>query len=1214
VGFAGLANQSCYNAVTNYTAGCTAGDINVNSINIVAVKDGCVSATDTTTANIKLQVNSAQPTRYDIGLWLATDGGSARTGTCFKEALFPVAAQDNTGAVNTTSGIGPFLNRDGDTCGDVENGNTYARNLVIGDVSSGSTAFADITIPCIDNYNTSGDATPNGYVDMGWVASWDQNAGSSCNSVLQALPGTVSKCQQGNTDTANTGNPIPIGVPNLGLTINCTPDLIYPKSPNPMDRRVQCTVTYTNTSALGRADNIEFRIAYPTTGVNAGSVSNLVPATGNLASNVPAGGYILFTPGSSSPPGAGNILPNKTTNNTLTFDFTVNQNTSPGPVSGSFNITAQTWYNNGTNTVNQNLNATDTTNTTAALLSSFSLSPQRSGVLVQWETAQEVGTAGFHLERLDPATGQYARVTEVLLPSVFPHLYGGIYNYVDAGAAPHGTYTYRVVEVEQTGAEVIHGPYEATVETTGVRRMQAADNGQGFTRQPRQPDPLTVQNLNAKQQQRAAEIENNQQQRSLQAANDKSNRVQPVAKLFTSGAGLQYISMAALAPKLGATDKTLQDALRKQRLLISNNGAPVRYLPASDYTGLYLVAEAFANNYTNQNVYVATLARNNSGDSSFMQTYNGAPTATGTNATSFVSQVVADEDVWLVPYAVNNPHADMWFAGFVSTGYYGNTPYMRNLDAPGAAASGNARMRLWMQGATDLVLGNDHHALIKVNGQQVGEAQWDGLNPTIAEVSFAQSLLREQGNTIEVSGVLDAGVKQSSFLVDRVELSYNRSYRAYNDNLLLTGAAGTALTVTGLNGSDVVVFDLSNPKQPRTASGVKVASGSVSFTPAVTDAKHLVTRFANAKAPVEIVADSPSDLRNPFNNAEYLVIAPSSLRVGADELAAYRRARFNTMVVELEDIYDEFNNGIPDAKAIKDFLAFARQEWQRAPTFIVLAGKGTLDPKDIKGYGSNVLPLLMVPTPYGLFASDNRYADVVGNDDVPEFVIGRIPALSSQDLITYASKLAAYEVSQGGLSRKALILTDNSDPAGDFFTDGKTVEAAYPFSVTLTQYTTGGNVANIRQNLLDQINAGTGMINYIGHASVGQLGHEGFLRYYKAPQPNDLFLLNNGSRLPFLAAFTCYVGNGTIPGLDSLTDGLLGKADGGIVAAYAPTGMSLNDDAVRLNKAFVAAAYSGNQTAGEAVRTAVGQARDTGVLAFLPAIYNYLGDPAIQLR
>ena len=87
--------------------------------------------------------------------------------------------------------------------------------------------------------------------------------------------------------------------------------------------------------------------------------------------------------------------------------------------------------------------------------------------------------------------------------------------------------------------------------------------------------------------------------------------------------------------------------------------------------------------------------------------------------------------------------------------------------------------------------------------------------------------------------------------------------------------------------------------------------------------------------------------------------------------------------MDLQEIYDEFNYGIADPRAIRAFLGYAYRRWPVRPRYVVLAGQGSFDYKDYTGHGDCLVPPLMVNTPYGLFASDVGLADVSA-DGVPE--------------------------------------------------------------------------------------------------------------------------------------------------------------------------------------------------------------------------------------
>lgn len=94
---------------------------------------------------------------------------------------------------------------------------------------------------------------------------------------------------------------------------------------------------------------------------------------------------------------------------------------------------------------------------TAITLASFSaLSDQDGEVLLQWQTAVEIDSAGFHLQRATAVDGPYARVTNELIPAVGMGA-GASYSYVDIPPS-RGVYYYLLEEVNVNGAGTFYGP------------------------------------------------------------------------------------------------------------------------------------------------------------------------------------------------------------------------------------------------------------------------------------------------------------------------------------------------------------------------------------------------------------------------------------------------------------------------------------------------------------------------------------------------------------------------------------------------------------------------------------------------------------------------------------------------------------------------------------------------------------------------------------
>jgi hypothetical protein len=95
----------------------------------------------------------------------------------------------------------------------------------------------------------------------------------------------------------------------------------------------------------------------------------------------------------------------------------------------------------------------------------------------------------------------------------------------------------------------------------------------------------------------------------------------------------------------------------------------------------------------------------------------------------------------------------------------------------------------------------------------------------------------------------------------------------------------------------------------------------------------------------------------------------------------------------------------------------------------------------------------------------------------------------------------------------------------------------------------------------------------------------------------------------------CLNGYFHFPYFDSLAEELV-KAEGkGAIAAFSPSGLSLNDAAHRYHKALLQEIFDGrHERLGDAVLAAQEAYAGTGAMTELLAIYHLFGDPALKLR
>lgn len=188
---------------------CTANDVRVSQYTLVEGPGECQIG-EPIRVKLQAQLEAGANERYDIGLFVAQDGGDARTGACFRDYLPPplaVVGLYDPGAAFVSpaagdppvyTGGGPFLTAEDpvDQCGDIEQGVPTFR-----DVGESATAAEPgpiwIDAVCQDKANAAGELVPDQVADIGTCVSWDnsKNDKKACTAIADALPGTGSKCR-----------------------------------------------------------------------------------------------------------------------------------------------------------------------------------------------------------------------------------------------------------------------------------------------------------------------------------------------------------------------------------------------------------------------------------------------------------------------------------------------------------------------------------------------------------------------------------------------------------------------------------------------------------------------------------------------------------------------------------------------------------------------------------------------------------------------------------------------------------------------------------------------------------------------------------------------------------------------------------------------------------------------------------------------------------
>lgn len=336
-----------------------------------------------------------------------------------------------------------------------------------------------------------------------------------------------------------------------------------------------------------------------------------------------------------------------------------------------------------------------------------------------------------------------------------------------------------------------------------------------------------------------------------------------------------------------------------------------------------------------------------------------------------------------------------------------------------------------------------------------------------------------------------------------------------------------------------------------------------------------------------------------------VIISHASLLAAVAPLAALRQSQGHAVkVIDVADLYDEFNFGAESPYAIQSFLSTAQANWTTKPAFVLLMGNGTFDPRNYLGTTvPDLVPVKLVDATLLETASDDWFADF-NNDGIPEMAVGRIPAESVSDATIAVNRLIAYDQSSGGWKYHALLVAGADDNPGDNFEGfSAAVKALLPGSVTATTILAGSD-ALAPSDVLAGLNTGESLVNYVGHGS-DEVWADGLL------SSEEVAGLTNGNAAPFVLSMTCLNGYFQDVYTDALAKALLAAPNGGAVAVWASSGLTDASPQSNIDQAMVKALYGASGTTiGQAARAAKSLTTDLDVRR----TWILFGDPAMKLQ
>jgi hypothetical protein len=560
--------------------------------------------------------------------------------------------------------------------------------------------------------------------------------------------------------------------------------------------------------------------------------------------------------------------------------------------------------------------------------------------------------------------------------------------------------------------------------------------------------------------------------------------------------------------------------------------------------------------YTDQNVYWLSFG---STPGAPMDTLDGAPGAASTPDSYRATQHAEQSHAWKTTLFTSE---DTWFWEKVQSDSAQPWTYTTTLSAP-ATGDYSATVR----GEVVAEIDKNHAMQVTLNGNTlIDPATWSGKSRYHFEVQLPQSLL--------VNGVNSLGLvfttHPEKMYFDWFEIEYQRQFQAQSDQITFSSdQAGTYDYQIGgitVSPADLAVLEITDPTQPRWIENVQLSSSVAEFEVDLAAGASFIAAAVQDVPGEQITPFTPPDFSTP---ADYVIITHPDFHTAIQALADYRAAQgLSVRIIDVDDLYNQFTEGIFNPLAVKEFLRYARDNWPQLPTYVLLVGDGHWNFKGYSGYENP--PIYMPPNLawvdywQGEVDSANLLAAVVGNDPLPDVNIARLPVNSAQQVQNVVAKIEAYEAAplQPWQLRSVFVADNTPDPAGDFPAMSDDVITA-----DLPDYFTGqrlylddySNNQAVTDDIVQSLNdPGALFLNYIGHASIGMWTNEQIFTV------NDIQNLQNENHLPVVLSMTCLDGYWIYPNQSvvwqsgpSLAEELVRRAYVGAVATFSPTGLGV---------------------------------------------------------
>ena len=469
-------------------------------------------------------------------------------------------------------------------------------------------------------------------------------------------------------------------------------------------------------------------------------------------------------------------------------------------------------------------------------------------------------------------------------------------------------------------------------------------------------------------------------------------------------------------------------------------------------------------------------------------------------------------------------------------------------------ATANFEIRFF--GITGNFAGIDHHARFWLNDSLVGEVMFEARTAGEFAGSVPSQWLRVGQNTVKITSV-PTQVSVNAYYLDWFEIGYSRILRATANQLYFNAVSNPSpseFTVTGFTNGGISIYDLT---QGRLISGLVTGDSSTGFAIRFSDTvnaprSYVVVAKGGEKMTPPIRQKMFNDIRVNPQGADYITISYKDFLPSAQQLAAHRSGvnGLRTSVIDVEDIYDEFNYGLMNATSLKAFLQYAFVSWPGAsPSYLLLLGDASWD---YHRYMASTIKNNFVPA-YGVPAGDNWYGCFnPGQPFIPSMFIGRIPAEDPVQAQRTVAKIIQYDsYNLSDWNKELMFVSGGSNPGEQLQFNAMSDNLINQYVLPPPVGGTPSRVYKAVQAVIDENNKeamrakiaeGIVFLNYLGHSGG---------RIWAVDVGDPSTLQNTNGKLPFVSSVSCNVGAFAEPSGNVLSEDFVRADNRGAVAMWA---------------------------------------------------------------